>query len=545
MNQPTNSQQPSNEASIQLALLALQQDAKLSIKRAAQLYNVPRTTLADRRAGKPSRRDCQPNSLKLTKTEEQVLVEYILDLDSRGFPPRLAAVRDMADSLLAARSAGKVGKNWPNTFVQRTPELEVKFNRKYDYQRALCEDSGIISAWFRLVENIKMKYGIADEDTYNFDESGFMLGVISTGAVVTGSERRNRPKQVQPGNRQWATVIACINAMGWAIPPFILFPGQHHLSAWYQDEDIPHSWTIRVTDNGWTTNKVGTEWLEHFDTHTKNRVAGAFRLLILDGHKSHDNQDFKDLCKEKKIITICMPSHSSHLLQPLDVGCFSPLKKAYGRQVEALMRCHINHITKIEFLPCFKAAFVESFTKSNILGSFRGAGLVPFDPEAVLSKLEVRLRTPTPPTEPTQWESKTPSNPAELQSQSTLIRSRIQRHFNSSPIAMVESLNRLTKGAEMMAHSVVLMRDEIKSLRVANEAATRRKSHKRKRIQKDGALTVEEGARLTALREFSARSDGKSSRKRVRADRGDQAQRRCGRCNEIGHNLRTCKSEVE
>jgi hypothetical protein len=81
------------------------------------------------------------------------------------------------------------------------------------------------------------------------------------------------------------------------------------------------------------------------------------------------------------------------------------------------MRSHINHITKIEFLPCFKAAFDALITESNIRGSFRGAGLVPFDLEAVLSKLEVRLRTPTPPTiEPTLWELKTLSNPTKLQS---------------------------------------------------------------------------------------------------------------------------------
>jgi hypothetical protein len=52
-----------------------------------------------------------------------------------------------------------------------------------------------------------------------------------------------------------------------------------------------------------------------------------------------------------------MPPHSSHLLQPLDVGCFSPLKRAYGSQIESLIRSHINHITKLEFLPAFKAAF--------------------------------------------------------------------------------------------------------------------------------------------------------------------------------------------
>ena len=91
-----------------------------------------------------------------------------------------------------------------------------------------------------------------------------------------------------------------------------------------------------------------------------------------------------------------MPSHSSHLLQPLDVGCFSPLKLAYGHEIEGLIRNYINHITKLEFLPAFKAAFYQAFTETNISASFRGAGLVPFNPDTVLSKLDVVVRTPSP-----------------------------------------------------------------------------------------------------------------------------------------------------
>jgi len=94
-----------------------------------------------------------------------------------------------------------------------------------------------------------------------------------------------------------------------------------------------------------------------------------------------------------------MPPHSSHRLQPLDVGCFLPLKTAYNRQVDSLASSYINHITKLKFLPAFKAAFYKSFTESNIRGSFLGAGLVLFNPDAVLSKLKVVVCTPSPPAE--------------------------------------------------------------------------------------------------------------------------------------------------
>jgi hypothetical protein len=475
-----------------------------------------------------------------------VIVQHILDLDARGFPPRLAAVKDIADLLRKERGQPSVGVNWASTFVKRRPELKVKFNRKYDYKRALCEDPEVIQGWFRLVENTKAKYGILDKDTYNFDESGFMMGMISTGAVVTGSERRGRPKSVQQGNREWTTVIQGINATGWAIPPFIIFQGKNHLTAWYKEDNLPHDWVIAVSENGWTTNELGLEWLKHFDAYTKKRTVGNYRLLIIDGHESHDSLKFQQYCKENKIITLCMPPHSSHLLQPLDVGCFSPLKKAYGRQAENLMRNRINHITKLEFLPCFIAAFKDAITESNIQGGFRGAGLVPLDAEAVISKLDVRLRTPTPPTtDVAPWVSKTPSNTLEFGSQSTLIRERIQRHVDSSPTYMVEAVEKLAKGAEMMAHSLVLMSNQVKELQAANEAASRRKSRKRKRIQAEGTLIAEEGVRLTTIKEFAARSNGKKAKKSARAEGSELTQRRCRRCGEAGHNSRTCKQVEE
>jgi hypothetical protein len=169
-----------------------------------------------------------------------------------------SAVRDMADKLLAARGRGQVGVHWPRNFVKRTDSLTTRFNRAYDRQRALCEDPVLIRSWFELVEQTKAKYSILDEDVYNFNEAGFMMGKIMAQLVITGSERRGAPKAVQPGNREWTTVIQGINAAGWAIPPFIIFAGQHHLSAWYE-EDIPRDWAIAVSDNGWTTNKIGVD----------------------------------------------------------------------------------------------------------------------------------------------------------------------------------------------------------------------------------------------------------------------------------------------
>jgi hypothetical protein len=173
--------------------------------------------------------------------------------------------------------------------------------------------------------------------------------------------------------------------------------------------------------------------------------------------------------------------------------------------------------------------------------------LVPFDPERVITTLNVRLRTPSPPlpinNEP--WQSQTPSNTLEFRSQSTLVKARIQRHVDSSPTSIVEAFKKVSKEAAIIAHKLVLAQKEIAELRAANKAATRRKSHKRKRVQAEGTLIVEDGARLTALKEFRARSNKKKVKKQVRAKGGEPTQRRCRQCNKTRHNARTCKQVAE
>ena len=105
----------------------------------------------------------------------------------------------MASRLLADRDVSPVGKYWARNFVKRHEELDTRFFRKYDYQRAKCEDPTIIYNWFMLVWNTIAKYGIHSDDIYNFDETGFQTGMITSGMVLTGSEKREKPKSVQPG----------------------------------------------------------------------------------------------------------------------------------------------------------------------------------------------------------------------------------------------------------------------------------------------------------------------------------------------------------
>jgi len=138
----------------------MQRDPKLRPRAAARIYSVDHRKLGRRLHGMRPRRDMVANSRKLNDLEESVLIQYILDLAAKGFPPRLSIVGDMANRLLATRDMPRVRTRWDSNFVNRRPELRTRFQRKYDYQRAKCEDPVIIYGWFKLVRNTIAKYGI-------------------------------------------------------------------------------------------------------------------------------------------------------------------------------------------------------------------------------------------------------------------------------------------------------------------------------------------------------------------------------------------------
>lgn len=366
------------------------------------------------------------------------------------------------------------------------------------------------------------------------------MGVISTTKVITASERALRPVTIQPGNREQVTAIECINSDGWLLPPIIILKGKTHISSWYLDS-LPPKQTIAVSENGWTTDQLGLIWLaDVFEKHTKDRTKGVYRLLILDGHGSYSTPEFDLFCKDHNIITLCMPPYSSHLLQPLDVSCFAGLKRLYGRQVEDLMRAGVSHINKSDFLPAYFTARIEALTPNTVRSGFAATGLVPYEPERVLSKLNTQLRTPTPPLPPTAeqapWVPETPHNIQELELQAKAIGDFVQRRTAGSSSPTDRAIQQLVKGCQMAMHSAVLLADENKKLRAANERQKKKRAIRRSYITTRGVLTVQEGLdRSVATNlEPTGQSAGGVEELRIRAPRT------CSMCKSLEHTARTC-----
>jgi hypothetical protein len=226
------------EGKVSLALDDIKNGRIQSIRAAAKLYEIPRATLQTRAHGVVSMVERRHPRHKLTQLEEDSLTEWIISMDTRGAAPRPATVAEMANILLAARGTSPsptVGKNWPSTFIQRRDELRTRFSRRYDYQRALNEDPKSLREWFTTVQRVIDENGIQAEDIYNFDETGFAMGLISAQKVVTRAEYYGRRSILQPGNREWVTAIEAICTDGYSLPPCVIFKGKVAIAGWFDN----------------------------------------------------------------------------------------------------------------------------------------------------------------------------------------------------------------------------------------------------------------------------------------------------------------------
>ena|SRR5436305_270584 len=104
-----------------------------------------------------------------------------------------------------------------------------------------------------------------------------------------------------------------------------------------------------------------------FDPVTKAKANGKPRLLICDGHDSHISAPFVRYCIDNNILIFLLLSHSSHLLQPLDVGVFGPLKESMTSLLNSIFRTDILRLQKAEWIEHYLKAREKALTEKNIM----------------------------------------------------------------------------------------------------------------------------------------------------------------------------------
>ena len=283
-----------------------------------------------------------------------------------------------------------LGKNWQSSFLRRHPELKSKFVAPRDRRRYIAQSRENFMHWFNLYLEQKRKYQVHDDDTWNLDEKGVMMGIAGKVRVILSKYEKN-PYSTHPGNREWVTSTECCSLTGRKLGSWTIFKGKAQQKKWYQtmerlEEEDYH---ICTSESGWTDNELGLAYLEeHFEPQTREtKGEQGYRILIVDGHESHITAQAMRFCVTHKIILLCLPAHTTHLLQPLDVGVFSPLSVAYKNGIlERYSFTTSIVIDKVDFLEVWHAARKKAMTPETIQSAWKKSGILlnnQIDPEVV------------------------------------------------------------------------------------------------------------------------------------------------------------------
>ncbi|KAK8869161.1 transposase [Apiospora arundinis] len=351
-----------------------------SIHKAALYWGIPRSTLISRLHGRQSRRESKSTYQKLSPVQEKHLADWILAQEALGVAPTHTQIKELAQRVLALHgNPMPLGKNWIESFLRRHPALRTKRQRRIDSQRINGASTEVIKSWFSTKLRIPQIQAIKPENRHNMDEHGILEGQGGNGLVVGSSELRSI-QQKQPGSRRWTTILECVSALGRAIPPLVIYKGKSVQEQWFPQElGEFKGWKFDASNKGWTNDEIAVKWLEDvFIPETAPNDPKDARLLILDGHGSHTTDDFMSLCYQNNIYLLFLPPHSSHVLQPLDVGVFAPMKAYYRKEIGFLtLLTDSAPIGKRNFLICYARARKKALSAQNIKGGWRGSGLWP------------------------------------------------------------------------------------------------------------------------------------------------------------------------
>ena len=320
---------------------------------------------------------------KLTPEEEQTIEDWIIRLHDWGWPPKVHQTRHLANELLRLKGCKDgVGPNWAQRFLSRHPNIKSAWIPPLEKERANAEDPVIIQGWFDKYSEIKEEKNILEEDIYNMDEKGFMIGEIGKQKALVPT-KAPISSMTKPGNREWVSLIECVGMNGRKLTPWYLFKGKLQKKSW---REVLREGDIVCTENGYTDNEIGMEWVKRvFDKQTEWTRKGDWRMLIVDGHASHITNEVIEYALQHKIAIMCLPPHTTHKLQPLDVSVFRPLADAYKSAVQRTSCLGAGYdINKDDFIELYQEARYTAITTSNIASGWKKTGLLPYNPSIVL-----------------------------------------------------------------------------------------------------------------------------------------------------------------
>lgn len=371
---------------------------KVSVRYAAITYGIPRRTLRNHLLS-GSHQKIKGRKPTLSIDQELELCNRILRLSDVGMPLTPNVLKRTVFSFCELNGVAHpfnpnkfaAGKKWLKLFLCRHPIISRRKSQNLNPARAQKLNRFIVNDHFEKLKTVMLEIGLMDkpQSIYNIDEKGNRL-CLHKAQTVLAKRGARRVHNVASEHGENCTIVACVNALGHAVPPVILYKGNRLKPEW--TENLPPGAQVLMTAKASMTAQTFIKWLDHF---AKYKTPGPV-LLIFDGASSHLDANIVHAAEAHEITLYCLPSNTTHELQPLDKSVFKSYEMNWDNEVVLFwtQRGHGNDTTvedvstnrlikRYQFGSIFSRAWAKAVTPSNICSGFKATGIYPFDPTAI------------------------------------------------------------------------------------------------------------------------------------------------------------------
>ena len=374
------------------SMAAALQDVKdgMNVQEAARLYNLPYETLRRQvvekvelvcRSGPPT---------VLTKHEEAELASYCMKMADMGFGLSRSNVMIVAFKIAEASgrkhpfSDGSAGRAWFDGFTSRHPRLTSHSTQSLSRARASSANREIISDYFGKLGAVCAKLNVLMKpmNIHNMDETGVTI-VHKGGKVVTEIGRKNVWSITSGEKGKIHTILTCVSASGFLLPPFLIYPRQR-ITDKLKKKGAFAGTVFTCSDTGWVNAELFLTWLKFF---AQSIPPSRPVLQILDGHSSHVSIEAIQFARNSDIHMLCIPAHTTNILQPLDIRVFKSFKSFYNKACKKQIAEHPNRVITTEQIAGLVGTVLpQALTPVNIMSGFKKCGIYPLNPGEVTDR---------------------------------------------------------------------------------------------------------------------------------------------------------------